>query len=59
MGQFFNQYGWYLFMFGIMFFMHRRGAGGCCGGHEHDQHNQNDQSHQQGTKQSVSFEPKN
>jgi len=35
MWQFLNQYGWYLFIFGMMFFMHRRGAGGCCGGHQH------------------------
>jgi len=42
MWEFLNQYGWYFFMFGMMFFMHRRGMG-CCGGHQQDQKNVQDQ----------------
>ena len=52
MWQFLNQYGWYLFIFGLMFFMHRRGGGGCCGGH------QDDHQDQQVTKQPILFEQK-
>lgn len=52
MWQFLNQYGWYLFIFGMMFLMHRRGMGGCCGGHQ-----QNHQD-QHVTKQPILFEQK-
>ena len=53
--EFLNQYGWYIFIFGLMFFMHRRGAGGCCGGH---QQGKKDQQDQQETKDPISFEQK-
>jgi len=52
MWQFLSQYGWYLFIFGMMFFMHRWGGGGCCGGHQKDH-----QDHQ-ATKQPIPFEQK-
>lgn len=55
MWQFLNQYGWYLFIFGMMFFMHRRGAGGCCGGHQHGKQDQHDQPV---TKNPIPFEQK-
>jgi len=50
--EFLNQYGWYFLIFGLMFFMHRRGAGGCCGGH------QQGKKDQQVTKEPISFEQK-
>lgn len=52
MWQFLNQYGWYLLIFGAMFFMHRRGGGGCCGGHHKDHQDK------QETKQPIPFEQK-
>jgi len=54
MWQFLNQYGWYLLIFGLMFFMHRRG-GGCCGGHQHGKQNEHDQHV---TKNPIPFEQK-
>jgi len=54
MMQFLNQYGWYLLIFGFMFFMHRRGAGGCCGGHQHGK--QDHDRHE--TKHPISSEQK-
>lgn len=55
MWQFLNQYGWYIFMFGLMFFMHRRGTGGCYdGGNQHESKNHQDQHV---TKRPISFEP--
>lgn len=56
--EFLNQYGWYIFIFGLMFFMHRRGAGGCCGGHQQGKQDQQDQQDQQVTKDPISFEQK-
>ncbi|TGE37233.1 DUF2933 domain-containing protein [Desulfosporosinus fructosivorans] len=53
--EFLNQYGWYFIIFGLMFVMHRRGAGGCCGGH---QQGKKDQQDQRGTKDPISFEQK-
>ncbi|AFM42815.1 hypothetical protein Desaci_3943 [Desulfosporosinus acidiphilus SJ4] len=55
MWQFLSQYGWYLFIFGMMILMHRRGMGGCCGGHQQDQ---NGQHHQHDIKQPIPFEQK-
>jgi len=51
MWQFLNQYGWYVFIFGLMFFMHRRG-GGCCGGHQQGKQDQHV------TKDPISYDQK-
>lgn len=37
MWQFISQNWWILLFVGIMFFMHRPGGAGCCGGHQHGQ----------------------
>jgi len=50
--EFLNQYGWYFFIFGLMFFMHRRGAGGCCGGRQQSKPDKGL------TKDPISFEQK-
>jgi hypothetical protein len=56
--QLLNQYGWYLLIFGMMFLMHRRGIGGCCGGHHNDHQNRQDHHDQHGTKKTIPFESK-